>query len=175
MFTGRQVDRKTLERIVALLVSFAVLADRAAGLPPQRRLLALAILGCGETVARTFVFDLAWEFGAAVAGDAAEAPPPDDAATLAASFRALALMLGALLAAIPRPARARACGPLPCLPLPRRPLAATRRRLAAASGPDPPRLRSGRVPPPRRAISGRTETAGWPNGHAFACLELNRA
>ena len=47
-----------LEQILALLVSFAGLADRAAGLPLCLQLPALVFLTQGEAVARSFVIGL---------------------------------------------------------------------------------------------------------------------
>jgi hypothetical protein len=91
-------DRDVLERIVALLFALAGLADLAAGLPARHRRQVLAILGYGEAVARAFLTGMeedapSWE-------DApADAPgEPGDALLLAARFRALALLLAALLA-----------------------------------------------------------------------------
>jgi len=43
-----------LERILALLISYAGLADRASGLPAPVRLRLLTILGLSEGVARSF-------------------------------------------------------------------------------------------------------------------------
>jgi hypothetical protein len=80
-----------LERIVALLFALANLADLAAGAPFLRRRHVLAILSRGEVEARAFLFG-----GAPVPTEA----PGDagDAARLAVRFRALALVLCAMLA-----------------------------------------------------------------------------
>ncbi len=87
-------NRDVLERIVALLFALAGLADLAAGLPYRRRRQMLEILSHGEAEAWAFVMGLP-------PGTVAPAETPDEtggAASLAASFRALALMLCALLA-----------------------------------------------------------------------------
>jgi hypothetical protein len=95
---NRSVERRrdVLERILALLLALAVLADRAAGLSAAKRLHVLAILGRGEAEARILIVEMA--FGAPA--EAAAAPPAaaGDAGRLAAGFRVLALALGALLA-----------------------------------------------------------------------------
>ncbi len=87
-------NRDVLERIVALLFSLACLAELAACLPWLRRQQLLGILSHGEAEAWAFVMGL--PPGAAVPVDALE--EADDAARLAASFRALALALCAMLA-----------------------------------------------------------------------------
>ncbi len=84
-----------LERIVALLFALASLADLAAGAPCLRRRQVLEILSHGEAEARAFLFG-----GAPVPPDALE--NTGDAVRLAARFRALALVLCALMAQIPR-------------------------------------------------------------------------
>jgi hypothetical protein len=96
-------SRDVLEHIVALLFALAGLADLAADLPFLRRRQMLGILSHGEGAARAFV-----------AGAGAPAPvdgPVDDAARLAASFRALALALCALLAQSALSACPHAAGP----------------------------------------------------------------
>jgi hypothetical protein len=87
-------NRDVLERIVALLFALANLADLAAGAPFLRRRRVLEILSHGEAEAWAFVMGL--PPGAAVPADEPESA--GDAERLAASFRALALMLCALLA-----------------------------------------------------------------------------
>ena len=103
---NRRVERErdVLERMLALLLALAALVDRAAGLPAARRLHLLAILGYGEAEARDFIIALASEAGASArfdaAPDAAAVTPiheVGDAALLAARFRMLALVLGAML------------------------------------------------------------------------------
>jgi hypothetical protein len=101
----REAERNwdVLERILALLLAFAALADRACGLPAPARHHLLAILGRSEAEARCFVMGTA--FGAPA--EAADAPSlaAGHAGRLAASFRALALVLGAILARPRRPQR----------------------------------------------------------------------
>ena len=89
-------DRDVLERILALLLALAALADRAAGLSAVRRLHVLAILGCGEAKARSLIVAMA--SGTPAEATAASIPAAGDAARLAASFRMLALALDTLLA-----------------------------------------------------------------------------
>jgi hypothetical protein len=91
-------NRDVLERIVALLFALAGLADCAAGLPFLRRWQVLKILSRGEAEARAFVIGVAT--GESAPAD--ESGPTGDAACLAASFRALALALCAMLAHAPR-------------------------------------------------------------------------
>ncbi len=86
-------NRDVLERMVALLFALACLAELATCLPWLRRQQLLGILSHGEAEAWAFVMGL--PPGAAVPPDA---PEEADAARLAASFRALALMLCAMLA-----------------------------------------------------------------------------
>jgi hypothetical protein len=87
-------SRDVLERIVALLFALAGLADLAAGASFHRRRQVLQILSFGEAEARAYVIGVA--AGESVPADALETI--HDAARLAASFRALALMLCVLLA-----------------------------------------------------------------------------
>ena len=86
-------DRGALERIVVLLFALANLADLAAGAPYPRRRQVLEILSCGEVEARAFLIGMVC--GEPVPVDALE--QTGDAACLAARFRALALLLCALL------------------------------------------------------------------------------
>jgi hypothetical protein len=100
----REMERegRMLESIVALLVSFACFADRAACLPAAARLRLLGVLGLAEAEARSFVTGL-------VPGAIDEDEPSfdaDRARRLAASFRALAWVLMVLLAEARRLARA---------------------------------------------------------------------
>jgi hypothetical protein len=105
-------SRDALERIVVLLFALANLADLAAGAPFLRRRQVLEILSGGEVDARAFVIGVA--LGAPAPEDSPELTC--DAACLAASFRALALVLCVLLArvrqsALPGATRSRACRP----------------------------------------------------------------
>lgn len=104
---NREIDRRqdVLEQIVALLFLMAGLADRAAGLSLHCSYHALDALARGEAEARAFVIGLA---GASVESDAAiqEFASVGAAERLAASFRVLALVLGAMLAEARRSALA---------------------------------------------------------------------
>ncbi len=97
-------SRDVLERIVALLFALASLADLAAGVPLLRRRRVLKILSHGEVEARAFLFG-----GAPVPSDALE--NTGDAERLAVRFRALALVLCALLAQVARFAQPCPAGP----------------------------------------------------------------
>jgi hypothetical protein len=103
-------NRDVLERIVALLFALANLADLAAGAPFLRRRHVLEILSHGEAEAWAFVMGL--PPGAAVPANEPESA--GDAERLAASFRALALVLCALLAHTKLSALPGATGPRAC-------------------------------------------------------------
>ena len=140
-------NREALERIVALLLALAGLADRAAGRPASRRLYLLCILGHGAAEARAFVTGAA----SGPCEEETEFHTADDAARLAAGFRALALLLAAILARaglfarwLRREARARAGLPTAqCKPI--EPQGRTVR--LAARGPPPSRVRTEITPP----------------------------
>jgi hypothetical protein len=121
-------NRDVLERIVALLFALANLADLAADAPYLRRRQVLENLSCGEAEAWAFVMGL--PPGAPTPGDA----PAEvgDALHLAASFRALALALCALLVRARQSARPGAAGPRADREKPARPAG----RQAAPSAPD---------------------------------------
>ena len=87
---------RMLRRIIALLVSLAVLAERGADRSLPVRWLVLWILRRAETVVEDFLFD---ETGTppALEGLAPAGNGPDDALRLAARFRGLATALVALL------------------------------------------------------------------------------
>ena len=147
----REVERNrdALERIVALLLALAGLADRASGLPAARRLDLLCILGHGAAEARAFVTGAA--FGRCEEGGETGFHTVDDAARLAAGFRALALLLAAILARAGRIARwlrreARVKAGLPTV---RRKLIEPQGRIVryAARGPPPSRVRTEITPP----------------------------
>lgn len=104
-------DRYALERIVVLLFGLAGLADLAAGAPFLRRWRVLGILGWGEAEARAFLIGMAT--GVTVRAD--ELEPAQDAARLAANFRALALLLCAMLARFALPGMAGPRTPRPSL------------------------------------------------------------
>ena len=90
-------DGRMLRRIIALLVSFADLAERAAGRSAPVRCFVLWILRWAEMVAEEFVFDAAGVPQPALEGTASAGNGPDDALRLAARFYALAAALCALL------------------------------------------------------------------------------
>lgn len=98
---NREVERRrdVLERIVVLLLALAGLADRASGMPTGRRKL-FAILALAEAEARAFVIGMARDCGMPIEPEMSVAHGP--AVRLADSFRALALTLGAMLAAVRR-------------------------------------------------------------------------
>jgi hypothetical protein len=93
---GRGGER-ILRRIIALLVSLAVLAERAAERSLPVRWLVLWILRRAETVVEDFVFDETGMPPPAMEGFAPIGNGPDDALALAARFKALAAALCALL------------------------------------------------------------------------------
>ena len=126
-----EVNRQQLMRIVALLVSFAALADRVACLPPPVRVAVMFFLRPAESIARDFVAGLCGPSGPmAIASD-------DDAASavgLAERFRALAAVLAAVaagLSACDRPSASSAPGRRGALALP----AARRAHAFSASHP----------------------------------------
>jgi hypothetical protein len=88
----REDDR--LEQILALLVSFAGLADRAAAVPLSLQLHLFVVLTRSEEVARCFLVDLP----AGAPAFVAVSQSGDRAERLAEDFRALARILRAVLA-----------------------------------------------------------------------------
>ena len=88
---------RMLRRIIALLVSLAVLAERAAERSLPVRWLVLWILRRAETVVEEYVFDETGMPPPAMEGFVPIGNGPDDALRLAARFRALAAALAALL------------------------------------------------------------------------------
>ena len=96
-------DRRMLKGIVALLLSFACLAERACAAPSFVRRLVLAILTRAEAVAREFVTGMAMDRDVPARVPASQAMtavcPSDgraDAMRLARVFRALAVLLARL-------------------------------------------------------------------------------
>ena len=89
-------NRKTLRRIVALLLALAGLAERASGRSRASCLLVLWLLRPGEAITRDYVAGLVGNAGCAPA----PIRPGDDVATeairLSASFRSLAAALSGL-------------------------------------------------------------------------------
>lgn len=92
-----EADRKMLERIAALLVSFAALAEQAAGRSAPVRFLVLWALRFAEAIAAEFVFDATGAPPPAVEGFTPEWNSREEAMLLGWRFRALAAALGALL------------------------------------------------------------------------------
>ena len=88
---------RMLRRIIALLASLAVLAERAADRSLPVRWFVLWILRRAETVVEEFAFDETGLPPPAMEGFAPIGNGPDDALRLAARFRALAAALCALL------------------------------------------------------------------------------
>ncbi|APH72804.1 hypothetical protein [Aquibium oceanicum] len=86
-----------MRRIVALLVSFAALAERAAGRSFPVRFLVLCFLRRAEIVATGYVLDAHGVPPSAVVENAAVGNDAADALLLAARFRALAAALVFLL------------------------------------------------------------------------------
>lgn len=134
--TEIDLHQDALERVLALLLLMAGLADHAAGLSARRRLHALAMLACGEAGSRGFFIGPA---GAPVEGDFAlrDFASARDAERLAAGFRVLALVLGAMLAQARRPASAGGGGRQTVLLIAHcRPAGPTRLPLRALPAPD---------------------------------------
>jgi len=92
------LDETTLRRIIARLVSFAALAERAAGRCFPVRWLVLAILRHAERATLGYLTDTTGlDWAACFEDDPAPEYSHDDAAMLAWRFRTLAALLGALL------------------------------------------------------------------------------
>ncbi len=92
------LHEKTLRRIIALLVSFAGLAERAAGRSLPVRWFVLTILRYAEGVALGYVADTTGlDCSSCFADDPEAGCKADDASVLAWRFRALAALLRALL------------------------------------------------------------------------------
>lgn len=108
-------NREVLERILMLLLALAGLADRASSLPARDRPHLLGIIACAEAEARSFLIGMTHR--SAAPAHVAPLAPIDDGC-LAAGLRALALLLGAMLAEARgfsrEPARA-AGAPVPAL------------------------------------------------------------
>ncbi len=102
------LDDRTLRRIIALLVSLAVLAERTAERSFPVRWILLSILRYAEGVARDYFAETTGMDRAACLDDDLEpGSQPDDAALLAWRLRTLAAMFGALLPPETLPGRAR--------------------------------------------------------------------
>ena len=92
------LDDRTLRRIIALLVSFAAMAESAATRSFPVRWLVLAILRCAETVALDHVAKQLQVDFSALADERSQGHDAYDAALLAWRLRTLASLLGTLLA-----------------------------------------------------------------------------
>jgi hypothetical protein len=88
---GTDAGYDVLGRIVALLFSLADLADIAAGLPAPRRRYLLGVLSVAEAEAHDFLI------GPGTPASAGGQDTVDDAMSLAARLRALALLLIVML------------------------------------------------------------------------------
>ncbi|MFN3549932.1 MAG: hypothetical protein ACK4U0_20810 [Mesorhizobium sp.] len=96
---GEALDERRLRRIIALLVSLAGLAERAAGRSLPVRWLVLAFLRHAEAAARGYVVETApwaWPY---LEIDPEAGSSPMDAILLGQRLRMLAAILGALLPA----------------------------------------------------------------------------
>jgi hypothetical protein len=91
------LDDRTLRRIIALLVSFAAMAERAAGRSLPVRWLVLCILRYAETVALDYVAEQLQVDFSALDDEQSPGHGPYDAALLAWRLRTLASLLGTLL------------------------------------------------------------------------------
>jgi len=97
MDDGEALDERTARRIIALLVSFATLAERAAGRSYPVRWFVLSLLRYAEKVVLAHVAEATqadWSFDV----DLESGSRPMDAMLLAWRLRLLAESLGALLA-----------------------------------------------------------------------------
>ncbi|APH72304.1 hypothetical protein [Aquibium oceanicum] len=91
------LDDRTMRRIVALLVSFAVMAERAAGRSFPVRFVVLCILRHAEAVALLFVAETFEADVFYVHGDPETGYGPADAMAIAMRLRALASLVFAML------------------------------------------------------------------------------
>jgi hypothetical protein len=97
---AREDNRRMLKRIVALLYALASVAERLCELPRPLRGLVFWVLWSAEAIARDFVMDTALDQGAAATPAVLARHGNDsaaDARRLAASFRALAVVLDRLV------------------------------------------------------------------------------
>ncbi len=90
-------DDRTMRRIAALLVSFAVMAERAAGRSFPVRFVVLCILRHAEAVALSFVAETFEADVFYVEGEAETGYGPADAMAIALRLRALASLVFAML------------------------------------------------------------------------------
>lgn len=172
MQAGR--DRGGIGRIVALLLSLAGLADRAAGRSLLTRFLVLLVLRPAEAVARDYLADVAQVDGLWFDDGLANGCSPADATLLAQRFETLAAVLGELLES-EGPLDAAAFPPRaaePRHPFARHPFARRRFRWPAAPRHPAPfhaarsRTAAHDAPPPRTArrvrVTARVHSTGPP-------------
>lgn len=98
-------DDRVLRRVIALLVSLALLAERAAARSLPMRLFVLWLLRLAEAKARDLVLEETGLPPLVVEAFAAAGDGPADARALAARLGALAALLAALLPDLSLPAR----------------------------------------------------------------------
>ncbi len=91
------VDERMLRRVIALLVSFAAMAEQAATRSAPVRWFVLCILRYAATVSEDYVFEAAGMPHSDLDVIASDGNEPDDALRLAARFYALAAALCTLL------------------------------------------------------------------------------
>lgn len=94
---AEMAGERMLRRIAALLLSLAVVAERAAARSWPVRCFLLWILRRADAIATDFVFDVTGLPPPATEGFAAFGNDPEDAMLLGLRFRLLAAMLGAML------------------------------------------------------------------------------
>ncbi len=94
---GAERNDRTLRRIMAMLVAFAVLAERTAGRSFPVRWLVLQILRRAESVALAYVAEVTGMDGSFFDRPSCAESSPADATCVALRFRLLAAMLALLL------------------------------------------------------------------------------
>ena len=94
---AQMVDERMLRRVIALLVSFAAMAEQAATRSAPVRWFVLCILRYAATVSEDYVFEAAGMPHSELDVIAPDGNEPDDALRLAARFYALAAALCTLL------------------------------------------------------------------------------
>ena len=94
---AQMVDERMLRRVMALLVSFAAMAEQAATRSGPVRWFVLVLLRYAEAVSESYVLETAGMPLSEFEGIAPDGNNPDDALRLAARFYALAAALCTLL------------------------------------------------------------------------------
>ena len=94
---AQMVDERMLRRVMALLVSFAAMAEQAATRSAPVRWFVLVLLRYAATVSESYVLEAAGIPLSEFEGFAPDGNDPDDALRLAARFYALAAALCTLL------------------------------------------------------------------------------